>query len=138
MKSCAPSGQIWGKWSKSAILSLRKTAQIREVLAMKNIWKEREKALENQYIYKQEQEKIEKMQKEECERLVRELCRNRCPKCGDEIEAMTFRGVPLDRCPGCGGVWLGPNDLRILASKDHRSWFEKWFKEENEASEKVA
>jgi len=45
---------------------------------------------------------------------------------------MTFRGVPLDKCPACGGIWLGPNDLQILASKDHRSWFEKWFKEEEQ------
>lgn len=113
------------------------TAQIGEVFDMKNIWQEREKALENQYIYKQEKENVERMQKEERERLGRELCRNRCPKCGDEIKAMTFRGVPLDQCPSCGGVWLGPNDLRILASKDHRSWFDKWFKGENETSEKI-
>ncbi len=105
---------------------------------MKNIWKEREKALENQFIYEQEKEKIEKMRITERERLIQDHCRNRCPKCGEKIEAMTFRGVPLDRCPGCGGVWLGPNDLKILASKDHRSWFEKWFKAENESSESAA
>ena len=99
---------------------------------MTNIWDEREKALENQYIYKQEQEKIEKLRGEAREALTREMCHNRCPKCGDRIEAMTFRGVPLDKCPGCGGVWLGPNDLKILATRDHRSWFELWFKGEEE------
>lgn len=102
---------------------------------MKNIWQEREKALENQYIFKQDRENIERMRAETKEKLIRELCKDRCPKCGDEIEAMTFRGVPLDKCPGCGGVWLGPNDLRILSSKDHRSWFDKWFKGENESLE---
>ena len=102
---------------------------------MKNIWQEREKALENQYIFKQEREKIEKARKELKEKLIRELCKDRCPKCGEEIEAMVFRGVPLDKCPACGGVWLGPNDLRILASKDHRSWFDKWFRSENEPPE---
>ncbi|SNB45865.1 zf-TFIIB domain-containing protein [Geobacter sp. DSM 9736] len=94
---------------------------------MKDIWKEREKALENEYILKQEKEKIEKMRSETREQLVRDLCRNRCPKCGESITPMTFRGVPLDKCPGCGGIWLGPADLQILAAKDHRSWFEKWF-----------
>ena len=99
---------------------------------MTDIWKEREKALENQYIYKQEQEKIEKMRKAAREELFREHCRNRCPKCGESLEALTFRGVPLDKCPGCGGVWLGPKDLQLLAEKEHPSWFEQWFKGEAE------
>ncbi len=97
---------------------------------MSDIWKEREKALESQYIYKEEKEKIDKMRKDAREKLIREMCHNRCPKCGDAIQAMTFRGVPLDKCPSCGGVWLGPKDLQILASKDHRSWFDLWFKAE--------
>ncbi len=87
---------------------------------MSNAWEEREKGLENEYIHRHEKELREKA--------VRELCKNRCPKCGEHIVAETFRGVPLDRCHGCGGVWLGPSDLRILAAKDHRSWFEQWFK----------
>lgn len=98
---------------------------------MKNIWSEREKALENEYIYRHEKEQLEKMKSEVREQIIRDLCKNRCPKCGESIAPMTFRGVPLDRCPGCGGVWLGPNDLRTLAAKDHRTWFEQWFKSEN-------
>jgi uncharacterized protein len=101
-------------------------------MTMTDIWKEREKALENQYIFTQEKEKIAKMQKETREQLIRELCHNRCPKCGNLITAMKFRGVPLDKCPGCGGIWLGPKDLHILASKDHRTWFDKWFTTEEE------
>jgi rubrerythrin len=97
---------------------------------MTNKWEEREKALENQYIYNEEKEKIERMRQTAREQLIREFCLNRCPKCGDAIEAMTFRGVPLDKCPGCGGVWLGPKDLQILAAKDHRTWFDKWFRGE--------
>lgn len=104
---------------------------------MKNIWEEREKALENEFIHRRERELLEKMKCVDRQRLVREMCRDRCPKCGDLIQALTFRGVPLDKCPSCGGVWLGPNDLKILAAKDHRSWFEKWFRGENE-TENVA
>lgn len=99
---------------------------------MSDIWEERKKALENEYIYRQEKEKIEKMRDADRKKMIRELCHNRCPKCGEPIEAMEFRGVPLDRCPGCGGVWLGPRDLQVLAEKDHRTWFEKWFKAEND------
>ncbi len=97
---------------------------------MTDAWEERKKALENQYFYKQEKEKIEKMKHAAREELIREFCQNRCPKCGKAIEPLEFRGVPLDKCPGCGGIWLGPNDLQMLAEKDHRTWFDKWFKEE--------
>jgi len=99
---------------------------------MKEIWKEREKALENQFIYKQEQEKLEKMRKTSSEEYIKQCCKNRCPKCGDEIQPVAFRGVPLDKCPSCGGVWLGPKDLEILAGKDHRTWFDKWFRQEEQ------
>ena len=92
-------------------------------------WEDRKKALENQYFYKKEKELIEKMHHDHREALIRDLCKNRCPKCGAGIVAMEFREVPLDKCPDCGGVWLGPRDLTILAEKDHRTWFDKWFKQ---------
>jgi uncharacterized protein len=95
---------------------------------MSNIWDERKKALENDYFRKKEQEQIEKLRKDAQEREVSEVCRNRCPKCGNMLEPMTFREVPLDKCQECGGVWLGPKDLQILAEKDHRTWFDKWFR----------
>ena len=97
---------------------------------MTDAWGERRKALENEYFHKIEARLIEQMRRESREKLVRELCRNRCPKCGDQLQAMDYRGVPLDKCPGCGGVWLGPRDLQILSEKDHRTWFDRWFKEE--------
>lgn len=97
---------------------------------MSDAWDERRKALENQYFHDIDQKLIKQMRTESREKLVRELCHNRCPKCGEHITAMEFRGVPLDKCPGCGGVWLGPRDLHILSEKDHRTWFDRWFKEE--------
>lgn len=97
---------------------------------MSDAWEERKKALENQYFYNLEKEQIERMRASAREKLIREACHNRCPKCGEPIEAREFRGVPLDQCPGCGGIWLGPKDLQILAEKDHRTWFDTWFKQE--------
>lgn len=94
---------------------------------MTDAWEERRKALENEYFYKIEARLIEQMRNDAREHLTRDLCRNRCPKCGERIQAMEFRGVPLDKCPGCGGVWLGPRDLQMLSQKDHRTWFDRWF-----------
>ncbi|OEU73412.1 MAG: hypothetical protein BA874_02225 [Desulfuromonadales bacterium C00003068] len=96
---------------------------------MKDAWKERENAFENQYIYELEKKNRIDKQVHEHEQLVRELSHNRCPKCSEPIQAVTFHGVPLDQCPSCGGVWLGENDLKLLAQKDHRTWFEMWFKQ---------
>lgn len=96
---------------------------------MTDAWEERKKAIENQYFYNLEKELIEKIRSETQEKLIRKYCRNRCPKCGDTIKPLVFRDVPMDQCPSCGGVWLGPKDFEILASKDYRTWFDKWFKE---------
>lgn len=99
---------------------------------MTDAWDERRKALENEYFYKHERVLIEKLHAETKEKTIRELCKNRCPKCGESLMAMVFRDVPLDKCCACGGVWMGPKDLQILSEKDHRTWFDKWFREKEE------
>jgi len=94
---------------------------------MANLWDEREKAIENEYFRKIEREQLRQLRTNAEQETIYTYCHDRCPKCGEPLEAMSFRDVPLDRCPGCGGIWLGPNDLKILSQKDHRSWFESWF-----------
>lgn len=86
---------------------------------MTNAWDERKKALEEEYFLKKEQEAIAKLKQESH--------LGHCPKCGEKLEKMVFEGVPLDQCPACKGVWLGPQDLKIFAQKNHRNWFERWF-----------
>ena len=97
---------------------------------MTDIWEDRKKALENEYIHRKEQEAFAKMK----QTVTAKACLGHCPKCGKIIEPITFHGVPLDKCPGCGGVWLGLNDLKILAAKDHRTWFDKWFHNDEETT----
>lgn len=99
---------------------------------MTDLWDERKKALENQYFQKLEAEKIAQLREAKKEQLIRECCLDRCPKCGEPLEKMIFREVPLDKCPDCGGVWLGPKDLQVLAEKDHRTWFQRWFQDEED------
>lgn len=51
----------------------------------------------------------------------------KCPRCDQELERFNYAstsGVALDKCPGCGGIWLDENELeqvQILA--------EEWNKE---------
>lgn len=46
----------------------------------------------------------------------------RCPKCGLLLDEITFRGVKVDKCFGCGGVYLDDGELEQLAGKP--GWFE--------------
>lgn len=46
----------------------------------------------------------------------------RCPKCGMELDEVTFRGVRVDKCFSCGGVYLDDGELEQLAGKP--GWFE--------------
>lgn len=45
-----------------------------------------------------------------------------CPKCGGELDEITFRGVKVDKCFSCGGVYLDDGELEQLAGK--QGWFE--------------
>ena len=45
-----------------------------------------------------------------------------CPKCGCELDEITFRGVKVDKCLACGGVFLDDGELEQLAGKP--GWFE--------------
>lgn len=38
-----------------------------------------------------------------------------CPKCEDqELAAATVRGIEVDRCPRCGGIWFDARELGML------------------------
>ena len=45
-----------------------------------------------------------------------------CPKCGSGLDEITFRGVKVDKCLTCGGVFLDDGELEQLAGKP--GWFE--------------
>jgi hypothetical protein len=57
----------------------------------------------------------------ERERL-RQLHWMRCCKCGAELDEITFRGVKVDKCLSCGGVFLDDGELEELAGKP--GWLE--------------
>lgn len=41
-----------------------------------------------------------------------------CPKCGMELLEIKFRGLVVDKCSGCGGVWFDNGELEQLLNKD--------------------
>lgn len=42
----------------------------------------------------------------------------RCPKDGSELVETELRGVKVDLCPTCGGMWLDAGELDALAEGD--------------------
>jgi hypothetical protein len=83
---------------------------------------------EEEYFAKEEAEKKKRLQeklKEELEKERRASTRDiwflTCPKCGAKLEEMVFRGVKIDKCHECGGVWLDAGELETLAGPEGHS-----------------
>lgn len=66
---------------------------------------------------KMEEEKKKKKEMEERDKL-KQLHWMRCPKCGMELKEEVFKGVRIDRCTSCNGVWLDNGELEQLAGKE--------------------
>ena len=80
---------------------------------------------EDEFIAKEEAEKVKRLQdklqqeEEEKERAeIKATCYMRCPKCGGQLEAIMFKGVEIDHCTSCGGVWLDEGELEKLAGTE--------------------
>lgn len=37
-----------------------------------------------------------------------------CPKCGNNLAEVKLKNVRVNRCTGCGGVWLDKGELEKL------------------------
>lgn len=41
-----------------------------------------------------------------------------CPKCGFELHTVLFKGINIDKCGHCEGVWLDKGELEELAGEE--------------------
>lgn len=76
-------------------------------------------------LKKVEEEKQRQIQQQERNRL-KELHYMRCPKCGMELFEIDYKGITIDRCSECDGVWLDAGELEALA-KMEKSSLDKFF-----------
>ncbi len=63
---------------------------------------------------KEEDERLKKFAEEERARL-KALHFMRCPKCGMELKEVEYKGIKIDKCFSCDGVWLDAGELHALA-----------------------
>ncbi len=59
-------------------------------------------------------EKFKKSMEEEKIKL-KELHYMRCPKCGMELQEVDYKGINIDKCVSCNGVWFDAGEIDVLA-----------------------
>lgn len=42
-----------------------------------------------------------------------------CPKCGSGLKEENFHSVMIDRCGGCGGIYLDRGEFELLEKAQH-------------------
>jgi hypothetical protein len=65
-------------------------------------------------VAKQREAEMEKAEREQ----QRTLHHMRCPKCGMQLEEVSFGDVRVDKCFHCEGLWLDKGELESLQKKD--------------------
>lgn len=81
--------------------------------------------LEFERLKKIEQEKRAKLAQEEKKRL-KELHYMKCPKCGMELIEIDFKGIKVDKCSECEGLWFDAGEFETV-TKLEKSGLEKLF-----------
>ena len=83
-------------------------------------WKPSEK--EEEYFVRMEFEKKKKQEEEKQKKLaevekkkLKELHDMKCPKCGMELIEIDYKSIKIDKCSGCGGVWLDAGELETVS-----------------------
>ncbi len=89
--------------------------------------------LEEEYIARMEYEKKKKIEEEKHKRLadeekkrLKELHYMRCPKCGMELIEIDYKGIKVDKCSECEGIWLDAGELEAV-SKLEKTGLDKLF-----------
>ena len=86
-------------------------------------WNTKERKKERKKI---EEERQQKLGRDEKDRL-RELHYMKCPKCGMGLTEIDYRGIKVDRCSGCEGLWFDAGELEAV-SKTEKTFFDRFFK----------
>ena len=61
-----------------------------------------------------ESERHKKLAEEEKNRL-KEFHYMRCPKCGMELIEIQYKGIEVDKCSECEGIWLDAGELEAIS-----------------------
>ena len=66
---------------------------------------------------KEAAERQAKMAEEEKKKL-KELHSMHCPKCGHPLAELDYKGIKIDRCMHCQGIWLDAGELEQITQRE--------------------
>jgi len=76
---------------------------------------------EEEYFARKEAERRKKMEGEKQKEMqegektkLKELHFMRCPKCGMALVEKDYKGIKIDECANCKGIWLDSNELESI------------------------
>ena len=95
---------------------------------MAEIFDERRRALEEEYIRRHERETLDRLRERlraEAEAAGREPARQ-CPLGHGALTEVRQEEVVIDRCDTCGGVWLDAGELEQLTKHTEGGWFSRF------------
>jgi len=80
---------------------------------------------EEEYFARMEYDKKKKLEAEKHQKLAvedkqkrKELHYMMCPKCGMELIEIDYKGIKIDKCSECEGVWLDAGELDHITAMD--------------------
>jgi len=87
---------------------------------------------EEEYFKRKEIERIKKMQeekerqmKEEEKKRLKELHYMKCPKCGMDLQEIEYKGIKIDKCFSCEGIFLDKGELEEVIKKEGEGLLKK-------------
>jgi hypothetical protein len=72
-----------------------------------------------------EEDRRNRMEAEEKKRM-KELHYMHCPKCGMKLIEINYKGIAVDKCSSCEGIWLDAGELEAV-SKLEKGVMDKLF-----------
>jgi hypothetical protein len=88
---------------------------------------------EEEFIARKEYERLKKIEEEKHKNLaeeekkkLKELHFMKCPKCGMKLIALDYKGIEVDKCSECEGIWLDAGELESV-SKLEKSGIDRLF-----------
>jgi hypothetical protein len=88
---------------------------------------------EEEFIARTEYERLKKIEEEkqkyhavEEKKRLKELHFMKCPKCGMELIAIDYKGIEVDKCSKCEGIWLDAGELEAVSNLE-KSGIDKLF-----------
>jgi hypothetical protein len=86
---------------------------------------------EEEYFKREAMEQLRRQRRQDARQLatgerdrLKQLHWMRCPKCGLELAEVNYRGVIVDACYGCGGMYLDSGEIDKIVAHKEPGWLE--------------